>query len=193
MLAKKTLCWRISVFFKLRSFISAKLCFAQNTIKLCFQQQKTALLCITDSKTPLSRPLPKMALLQPKVPLWVFPMCLLKPLFLLCLVIFYGYKNVPFSQTDRVNGNAFFTFRTQIKFANFSNKCHLNKKPFQFTTTQKHNVSTFFENVLFYFSSFLFFFLKHKKDKTKNANENFFDTPTPCKKIFSHPYTLFVI
>ena len=46
------------------------------------------------------------------------------------------------------------------------------------------------------FSYFLFFFLQHKKDKNKKCTfffENPFLTPwQTAKKLFSHPYTLFV-
>ena len=55
----------------------------------------------------------------------------------------------------------------------------------------------FFWNFLFpFFSCFLFFFLQHKKDKNKKCTfffENPFLTPwQTAKKLFSHPYTLFV-
>ena len=105
-------------------------------------------------------------------------------------------KKYHFPKTDSCNENAhlFFTFRTQIVFAYFSKKWHLYKKrPVFFTNTQKTLFSGLFLNFLFpSFSCFLFFFLQHKKTKTKSAHffrkpffwhpdklpKNYFRTPT---------------
>ena len=96
-------------FFKLHSFISAKLCFAENTIKIVFSAEHS--FQVSQIVKPLSRPLPKMALLQPKVPFWALPLCLLKPLFLQCLVTLNGHqKKDHFPKTDSCNENARFFY-----------------------------------------------------------------------------------
>ena len=67
-----------------------------------------------------------------------------------------------------------------------------------FTTTQKTLFFwAFFWNFPFpCFSCFVFFFFQHEKDKNKKCTfffENPFLTPwQTAKKLFSHPYTLFV-
>ena len=92
----------------------------------------------------------------------------------------------------------FFSFRTQIVFAYFSKKWHFYKKKTSFL--RKHPKTLFFWVFLTFsfsiFSCFLFFFLQHKKTKTKSAHffsKTFFLTPwQTAQKLFSHPYTLFV-
>ena len=57
--------------FKLHSFMSTKLCFAENTIKIVFSAEHS--FCVSQIVKPLFEGKPKIALLQPKVPFWVFP------------------------------------------------------------------------------------------------------------------------
>ena len=93
-----------------------------------------------------------------------FPLCLLKPLFLLCLVILYGHKKVQFSKTDSRNENArLFYLRTQIVFAYFSKNVIKNVL---FTTNQKHYFSVFYMSFP-YFHIFSFSFSSKKTAKTK--------------------------
>ena len=93
----------------------------------CWQHYKNSvfsraqLLGITDSKTPfrgpLSRPLPKMALLQPKVPFWVSPVPAETPIFIVfCHLEWPQKKKDHFPKTDSCNENVrfLFTFPTQI-------------------------------------------------------------------------------
>ena len=67
-------------FFKLHSFISATLCFAENTIKIVFSG-RAQLLGITNSKAPLEAP-SRNDTFATKSAILGFPLCLLKPLFL---------------------------------------------------------------------------------------------------------------
>ena len=110
-------------------------------------------------------------------------------------------KKYHFPKTDSCNENAhlFFTFRTQIVFAYFSKKWHFYKKKTSFL--HKHPKNTiflgFFWNFLFpFFHVFSFSFSNIKKTKTKSAHffsKTLFLTPwQTAKKLFSHPYTLFV-
>ena len=98
----------------------------------------------------------------------------------------------------------FFTFRTQIVFANFSKKCHFCRKKTSslFTTTQKHYFwggggIFFFEIFVFhFFHIFSFSFSNIKKTKTKSAHfffENPFLTPRQtAKTIFAPLHTICV-
>ena len=110
-------------------------------------------------------------------------------------------KKYHFPKTDSCNKNAhlFFTFRTQIVFAYFSKKWHFYKeRPVFFTNAQKTLFFWAFFEIFFFhfFHVFSFSFSNIKKTKTKSTR--FFSKTlslTPwqtAKKIFSHPYTLFV-
>ena len=109
-------------------------------------------------------------------------------------------KKYHFPKTDSCNENArfFFTVWTQIVFACFSKKWHFYKKKTFFSQPpKKHYFSGLFCNFPFPFFSYCPFHLfQHKKDKNKKCTfffENPFLTPwQTAKKLFSHPYTLFV-
>ena len=83
-------------FFKLHSFMSTKLCFAENTIKIVFSAEHS--FCVSQIVKPLFEGKPKMALLQPKVPFWVFPRACWNPYFCSVWWLWMGTKKGPFSQ-----------------------------------------------------------------------------------------------
>ena len=66
-------------FIKVHSFRSTKLCFAENTIKIVFSAKHS--FQASQIVKPLFEGKPKMALLQPKVPFWVFPCVRWNPYF----------------------------------------------------------------------------------------------------------------
>ena len=138
-----------------------------------------------------------MALLQPKVPFWVFPCACWNPIFVICGDFVWLRKKVPFSKNRLCQRKcAFLTFRSQMLFANSSKNAILTKQTFYFTTT------LFFCFVFVTFSfSIVFilslFFSNTKKTETRNAHlfsNPLFGHPSTCKHIkFSQPYTLYVI
>ena len=136
-----------------------------------------------------------MALLQPKVPFWVFPCACWSPYFCSVWWLWMGTKQRTIFQKQIVatKTRTFFTFRTQIVFAYFSKKWQFNKKrPFFFTTTPKTLFSGLFWNCPFpFFHIFLFTFfptLKRQKQKVRVFFENpFFDTLTNCPKNICAP------
>ena len=137
---------------------------------------RAQLLGIIDSKAPLSRPLPKMALLQPHVPFVVFPCACWKPYFCSAWWLWMGTKKGPFSK-NRVatKMRVFCTFRTQIVFANFSKKCHFNKKrTFFLHHHAKTLFSGFFFNVPFPFFHLFSFGLSNIKKKRQKQRRHFF-------------------
>ena len=71
-----------------------------------------------------------MALLQPKVPFWVFPCACWNPYFYSVLSLGMATKKDHFPKTDSCKQRkcAFFTVWTQIVFAYFSKKWHFYKK-----------------------------------------------------------------
>ena len=83
-------------FFKLHSFMSTKLCFAENTIKIVFSAEHS--FCVSQIVKPLFEGKPKKALLQPKVPFWVFPRACWNPYFCSVWLLWMGTKKGPFSQ-----------------------------------------------------------------------------------------------
>ena len=131
-----------------------------------------------------------MALLKPKVPYWVFPCGCWSPYF---FVVFgdlaWSQKKWHFPKTDSVNENAQFFFWTQIVFAYFSKNCHFRRNIVLFATTKKH----YFQFFSYFpcFSSFLLFFLQHKKRQKQKMHfffrKPFFDTPTTCPKFIFAP------
>ena len=66
-------------FMKVHSFRSTKLCLAENTIKIVFSAEHS--FQASQIVKPLLEWKPKMALLQPKVPFWVFPCVRWNPYF----------------------------------------------------------------------------------------------------------------
>ena len=134
--------------------------------------------CITDTKPPLSKPFPQMALLKPKVPFWVFACACSNPYFCssvwrLCVVT----KQSAIFQKQIVATKMWF-------FANFLKYAFLTKKSSQ--PPKKHIFLVFFP--FFHLLSLSF---SNKKDK-KNKKKTFFvrlpfcDTST-CKKHFRTP------
>ena len=109
--------------------------------------------------------------------------------------VWMGTKRTLFQkQIAATKMRAFFTFGTQIVFANFSRKCRFNKKDrFSSRPPKKHYFSVLLKFSFSMFSSFLFRFIQHNKDKNKRCicfrNPLFFDNSTTCTKRFSHPYT----
>ena len=124
---------------------------------------RAQLLCIPDIKKPFSRRLPKMALLKPKVPFWVFPCACWSPyicrVWWSCMVA----KKVTFPKTDSVNENAQLSFWTQILFAYFSKNCHFRRNIVLLATTPKHYFSVFF---------FLIFHVFHLSSSFSNIKNN---------------------
>ena len=143
-----------------------------------------------------------MALLQPKVPFWVFPCACWTPFF----VVFGDFEWAPkmdhFPKTDSYNENArfFCTFRTQIVFAYFLKHAILTKKTFFFTTPKKHCFFLVFFFFLFsfsMFSSFLFWFIQHKKGQKQKMHfifsKPFFWRPDKLpKNLFAPLHTICV-
>ena len=92
--------------------------FAENTIKIVFSAEHS--FCVSQILKPLSRPLPKMALLNSKVSFGVSPVPAENPIFVVFGDFVWSQKS-DISQTESVNENArFFTLRTPIVFADFS-------------------------------------------------------------------------
>ena len=163
-------------FFKVHSFMSAKLCFVENTINIVFSAEHS-FLCITDSKTP-----------ETQNGTFENQKC------------HFGFCSVPAEtpKPDCCNESArfFLTIRTQIVFAYFSLKCHfLQKNVFCSHPPPKKPFFCFlFEIILVHFSYFPCF--PNKKDKDQKVHI-FFRKPflTPwqaAKNLSSRPYTLFV-
>ena len=108
-----------------------------------------------------------------------------------------GQKTGPFSKTDSCNENArFFYLPTQIVFANFSKKCHFNKKDlFLHNNHPKTLFFWFFEMFLFHFFhlfSFALSNIKRQKQKMHFFWSLFFWHLDNRQKICSHPYILLV-
>ena len=165
-------------------FLQSCICWKQNKNSVFSRAQ---LLCITDSKNPLSRPLHKMALLQPKVPFWVFPCACWNPCF--CSVWWFCMvtKMYHFPKTDSVNENVHFYLPNTNSVCLFSKNAILAKNVL-FTTTQKCNFSVFdFSFCFSIFLIFLFCFLQHKKTKTKThfCWKPYLTPRQPAKKIFA--------
>ena len=134
-----------------------------------------------------------MALLQPKVPFWVFPCACWNPYFCSVWWLWMGTKRRTIFQQQIVatKMHVFCTFRTQIVFANFSLKCHLTKKSYFLHNHPKTLFCCFFFLFSFpFFRSFLFWFIQHKKTKAKCTFLSKTLSLTPwqtAQKIFSHP------
>ena len=146
----------------------------------------TQLLGITDSKTPF-RGKPKMALLQPKVPFWVFPCVRWNPYF--CSVWWLGMatkKSTIFpKQIVATKMRAFFYRLNTNSVCLFFLKMTLKKKPFSSQPPKNTIFLGFFWNLpLPFFSYCPFDLFQHKKDKNKKCTffcrKPFFDTLTNC-------------
>ena len=142
-----------------------------------------------------------MALLQPKVPFWVFPCVRWNPYFCSVWWLSMGTKKSDIFQKQIVATKmlTFFTFRTQIVFAYFSKKWQFYKQiKISSQPPKKHYFSRFFFEIFPFhvFHVLSFSFSNMKKTKTKSAHffsKTLFLTPwQTAKKLFSHPYTLFV-
>ena len=185
-------------FIKLHYLMSAKLCFAENTIKIMFSAEHSFL--ESQIVKPLSGPLPKMALLQPKCHSGFYPCACWSPNFYSVLPLGMTTKKDHFPKTDSCNENAFFfTFRTQIVFAYFSKKWQFYKKK---TFSSRPPKNTIFLGFVLNFSFFQFFHIilfpfsnikRTTKIKVHIFFENPFLPPWQTVKKCSHPYTLFVI
>ena len=141
-------------FFQLTLFYFCKAVFCQKHYKNCVFS-RTHSFCVSQIvKTPFER-LPKMALLKPLVPFWVFPCACWNPssysVWWFCMVT----KTVTFPKTDSVDENACFclTFRTQIVLAYFSKQRLFSKKPVCSQQRKEHNSLGVFEVILFHFCS----------------------------------------
>ena len=166
--------------------MSAKLYFAENTIKIVFSAEHS--FCASQIVNPLSRPLPKMALLQPRVPFWVFPCACWNPYF--CSVLYGHQKRTIFPIQIVSTKMRVISFWTQRVFASFSKKCHLSTKPFSSQAPKNHYFSVLFYFPFPCFLSFSFAFSNIQKTKPKMhffVRKPFFATPTTCQKRCSHP------
>ena len=181
-------------FIKVHSFRSTKLCFAENTIKKVFSAKHS--FQASQIVKPLFEGKPKMALLQPKVPFWVFPCVRWNPYFCSVWWLLMGTKKSDIFQKQIVatKMRTSFTFWTLSVFAYFSKKWQFYKKKHFSSQPPKNTIFLgFFWNFLFpfFFSCFLFFFFQHKKDKNKKCTfffENPFLTPwQTAKKYFRTP------
>ena len=154
--------------------MSAKLCFAEYTIKIVFSAEH--------SFKPLSRPLPKMTLLQPKVPFWVFPCACWSPIFVVLGDFEWAQTRTIFQkQIVATKMRTFFYLPNTYSVCLFSKKIHFNNKNLLSSQPAKKHYFAVFIFCFFIFFTFLFCFLQHKT-KTKYARFFFFRIP-----FFSHP------
>ena len=148
---------------------------------------RAQLLGITDSK-PLSRPPPKMALLQPKVPFWVFPCACWNPHFCSVWWLWMGTKKSTIFQKQIVAAKcAFLCLPNTNSVSLFFEKCHFNKKSIVLHNHPKNTIFWSFLKVSFsIFHLFSSGLSNIKKTKAKNAF--FFGTPflTPWQSAQKH-------
>ena len=131
---------------------------------------RAQLLCITDNKETFRGPCPKWQFCNQKCHFGFSPVPAETPTFV-SLVILHGHKKHRFPKQIVVNENArFFTFRTQIMFADFSKKWHFNKNFVH--DHQKTQFSGFVKNFLSIFPC-----LSFSNEKQKHFLENPFFTP----------------
>ena len=170
--------------------MSAKLCFAENTIKSVFSAEHS-FLGITDGKAPFRVPFPKWHFWNQKCHLGFSPVPAETPIFVVFGDFVWAQKRTIFQkQIIATKMRACLTFRTQMVFANFSKKCHFSKKDLWASQPPKeHYFSVCF--FLFHFSSFLFCFIQHKKDKKQKCTficeAPFLKLRQPAKKLFRTP------
>ena len=103
-------------FFNLHSCISAKLCFADDTIKIVFSAEHS--FCVSQIvKPPFEAPY-QNGTSETKSAILGFPCACWNPYFCSVLWLCMVTKKEPFSETASCNENSrfFFTFRTQIVF-----------------------------------------------------------------------------
>ena len=138
-----------------------------------------------------------MALLPPKGPFWVFPCACWNPYFCSVWWLWMGTKKDHFPKTDSCNENTRFLLPSEHGWCLpiFLKNAILTRRPFFFMTIP--GALFLFVCCPFRFFCFLSVALSDiKTTKAKNAcfvQRPFFYTPTTCQKIFSHPYTPFVI
>ena len=134
-----------------------------------------------------------MALLQPKVPLWVFPCACWSPYFCSVWWLWMGTnKGTLFpKQIVATQMRLFCTFWTQIVLACFSKNAILTKKTIFLHNHPKNLFWFFFWKFPFsIFHLFYFGLSSIIKTKTKNAiifRKPFFETLTNCQKYFRTP------
>ena len=157
--------------------MSAKRCCAESTIKIVFSAEHS--FCVSHIVKPSFEALPRMALLKPKVPFWVFQCTCWNPYFCgvwwFCMVT----RKCHFPKTDSCNENAHFSLPSEHKCLSiFPPKCHFAKHAF---CSQPKTLSfwAFFWNLLFHVFIYLFSF-SNIKDKNKKCT--FFS-----KTLFWHP------
>ena len=156
---------------KFSCFSSCTLLFLQSCVslktlwKIVFFS-RAQLLGITDSKAPFQAP-SQNGTFATKVPFGVFPCACWNPYCCSVWWLWMGTKKDIFQkQIVATKMRVFCTFWTQIVLAYFSKKCHFNKKePFS-SRPPKNTIFCFFWKFPFpLFSSILFWFIQHKKDK----------------------------
>ena len=174
------------------------LCFSTYTLLflqscVCWKLYKNSvfsgpqLLCITDSKAPSRGPSPKWHFWNQKCHFGFSPVPAETPIFVVFGDCVWSQKKW---HSDSVNENArFFAFRAQKGFAYLSHKCHSCKRK-TFCSQPPNKLFQLYKIVLFrFYSSILFFFLRHKKDKNKKLHCFFFEQKMHCfsNTLFWHP------
>ena len=106
MLANNPQFGEFQFFFYLHSFISAKLCFAENTI---FKAAEHSFVYHTDSKNPFWGPFPKHPFSNQKCHFRFSPYVRRKPYFVAFGDLFGHQKKWHFPKPDSVNENALFS------------------------------------------------------------------------------------
>ena len=148
--------------FKLHSFISAKLCFAENTIEIVFSVDHS-----------FRSPFPKWHFCNQKCHLGFSPVLAETPIFVVFGDFEWAQKKDHFPKTDSCNENAqFFYLPNTNSVCLFFKKMQFLQKNIFFVHNQPKNsiFLGFFFISFSMFSYFLFWFLQHKKDKTKSAH-----------------------
>ena len=140
-------------FFKLHSFISARLCFVESTIKKVFSAEHG--FQVSQIVKPLLRNLPKMALLKPKVPFWVSLVPAETPIFVVCGGFEWAQKRTIFQKQIVATKIRFFLPNTN-SVCLFFKKSHFCKKNIFFV--QNHPKTLFFCFVLKCLFSMFFIF-----------------------------------
>ena len=182
---------KILILFKLHSRMSAKLCFAENTIKIVFSAEHS--FCISQIVNPLPRENPTWHFCNQKCHLG-FPPCLLTPISI--FVVFgdseWVQKRIIYPKhIVATKMRAFFYLPNTIVFAYVKNAISAKKKKL-FVHNHPKTLFIFFFFVRFHFFHFFSFSFSNTKVKKKQKvhilfRKPFFDTLTNCQKVVFAP------
>ena len=144
--SKTPIFWQISGFFNLHTFISAKLCFAENTIKIVFSAE--SLRASQIAKTPFKAP-SQNGTSATKVLFLGFPLCLLKPLFYSVWWFLWSQKKYHFQKQIVATKMHVFDLPNTNNVCLFFllKKCHFSQKQCSQPLNKQKHLGPIFDNL----------------------------------------------